>query len=444
MIDLELDDDARPWCGLVRCRGWSEGGRFWRYHAPLYPGSPGGRLGLDPGGRLALDPAGRGEVGRRKVEWGDTDGAVRLVPLAELEEDLPPPAGAAAAFLSGMLDDDDTDGAASRLVASARPEVREGLGILCAAREALPLDVLGELAGWTDKEVPRFLRDAEAILVEGQSLWPDRAYGMEREAAQVVAEQLGAETIRRHHETLAQTLAAWPPSTEPARRYASHYALTHRAEAGAWDAAWRLATDLDFLEAFCREPDFRQRFFELTGLAARCRERGDKALGRCFEDLAQAFLKVRPSRQDPPEMAAAIMNRLRLSEWGIDEVRRTTKADWQDPDPVLRVIDQLVRVAGSAAQELGLDAIQRLSGRPDLRESLQIAEYLASERIGILAARFTLVRGDAQEALSDEIVYGALRTGILHDPRTGAAIDDWPRRVVVSYKSLAASLVERR
>jgi hypothetical protein len=41
-----------------------------------------------------------------------------------------------------------------------------GLGLLCAAREALSLDVLTELAAWRYEDRQRFVRDARLLTAE--------------------------------------------------------------------------------------------------------------------------------------------------------------------------------------------------------------------------------------------------------------------------------------
>ena len=51
VIDLELDEHARPERGEVRFRGWSTRGLFWGDDALLYQNAPGGRLRLGYGGR---------------------------------------------------------------------------------------------------------------------------------------------------------------------------------------------------------------------------------------------------------------------------------------------------------------------------------------------------------------------------------------------------------
>ena len=117
-----------------------------------------------------------------------------------------------------------------------------------------------------------------------------------------------------------------------------------------------------------------------------------------------------------------------------DTVRDIIEADWDDPEPVLRVLDSLVPVMSAAPRRVGLDDVQRVSCVPNLREALMVAEYLASERIGIFVARFELVCHDGRKQLSDEAVYAALRTGVLRDPEIGNAINNWPERVVLSYQ----------
>jgi hypothetical protein len=648
--------------------------------------------------------------------------------------------------------------------------VRVGLGLLYAAREALPFATLVELAGWSDGE-ERWLCVARAMLVVEPGEWVvDDEYRPNDEGVRF-AEQLGAAILRTHHATLAHGLATWPPPPPgpAARRYDLRYtlrhALTHRAEADAWMEAWRLATNLGFLEAQCRELGPHEAEAEVARLADRCRERGNEALGRRFENLARALARETHGLREAPEATAALVwNRLRRSGWSaheldeelripvearfvrirheappsdarlapdragharavracaasvdgrcavtasedrtlkvwdpvrgralatleghadwvnacavtadgrrivsasedrtlklwdadggrvlgtlaghagpvkgcavtadggrivsasedrtliiwaadggrelvtltghagrvnacavtadsrlvvsasedwtlklwdtdsgrvlatlaghagrvnacalvpdgrralsassdgtlkiwdleraceigtlaghagdvpacavtadgrravsvsadrtlkiwdldtgacrfthrgdaaftavavteavivagdvggavwfldwppskrLQELRSLAQTDWDDPGPVLRVLDGLMRSPAPTSGELGLEEIQRLSTRPSLRESLAIAEYLASKRVGLLAAQFQINRGDGGlQELSDAAVYDALRTGVLRDPRSGDAIDDWPRRVVLSYRSLAAGAAE--
>ena len=105
-----------------------------------------------------------------------------------------------------------------------------------------------------DKE--RFVHEARQLLLEEPAAWAGaEAYRPRHDwVRELMAERLGAAALRAHHETLARTLARWPSTAEPmARRYALRHALIHRVEAGAWTDTWRLAADMSFLEAKCRE-----------------------------------------------------------------------------------------------------------------------------------------------------------------------------------------------
>ena len=131
-----------------------------------------------------------------------------------------------------------------------------GLGLLCAAQEALSLDVLAELAGWSHDERERFVPSARQLLLEESASWAGaRAYRPRHDwVRELMAERLGDAAIRAHHGMLARKLATWPASREPtARRYALRHALIHRASAGAWADAWRLAANMGSVEAKCRE-----------------------------------------------------------------------------------------------------------------------------------------------------------------------------------------------
>jgi type I restriction enzyme, R subunit len=125
-----------------------------------------------------------------------------------------------------------------------------------------------------------------------------------------------------------------------------------------------------------------------------------------------------------------------MPESKLRALREVIEKDWQDPSHVLRVVELLIRDDDSMPRSVGLAEIQRMADAPDLRIALQIAEYLASERVGMLVARFLLLRGDEEaEPLPDEAVYDALQTGNLLDPQTDLAIEDWQARVVLSYEA---------
>ena len=54
---------------------------------------------------------------------------------------------------------------------TSHESVRVGLGLLCAAQEALSLDVLTELAGWSYDERERFVPSGRQLLLEEPASW---------------------------------------------------------------------------------------------------------------------------------------------------------------------------------------------------------------------------------------------------------------------------------
>jgi hypothetical protein len=87
--------------------------------------------------------------------------------------------------------------------------VVEGLGVLCAAREALTLDELGAVAAWTADATRRaFLRGAKEVLVDTRRPDGQREYRLHHEAIRAhIAQAIGGVALRGHHRALAQRLA---------------------------------------------------------------------------------------------------------------------------------------------------------------------------------------------------------------------------------------------
>src|SRR6187402_710371 len=208
--------------------------------------------------------------------------------------------------------------------AASDASVRAGLGLLCAAQEALSLDVLGELAGWSYDERERFVPGARELLLEEPASWAGaEAYRPRHEwVRELMVERLGAAAIRAKHGTLARKLATWPPPVETtARRYALRHALLHRVEAGAWADAWHLAADMEFLEAKCRELGAHEAEADMARAAERCRASGDEALHGRFDDLARALGRESHWLRAAPEATAALVwNQLRRSGWSTEEI----------------------------------------------------------------------------------------------------------------------------
>jgi WD40 repeat protein len=202
---------------------------------------------------------------------------------------------------------------------ATEPLAVRGLGILCAAREALTLDEIGVVAGWID-DAPRqaFIRGASELLVETQRADEQAEYRLHHEAIRAhIASTLGAAALRDHHAALVRQLATWPPPQDATtRRYALRHALTHRAEARLWTEAWRLAADMSFLEAKCRELGVHEAEADVARAAERCRASGDDANSKRLDDLARALARESHRlRDDPAAIAELVWNRLRRSGW---------------------------------------------------------------------------------------------------------------------------------
>ena len=120
-------------------------------------------------------------------------------------------------------------------------------------------------------------------------------------------------------------------------------------------------------------------------------------------------------------------------------IRKMIEADWSDSATVLRVVASL---NNNIKYSLTLRDIQYISMTNNMRDALQIAEYLASERVGLLQAQFELICANGQrELLSDEAVHAALKSDVLLDPSTGKIITDWANKVILTYASRPRSVV---
>jgi hypothetical protein len=151
------------------------------------------------------------------------------------------------------------------------------------------------------------------------------------------------------------------------------------------------------------------------------------------------ILRAAPSRD---EVWHGFIDEPLVSESAI-RIRKTVEADWQDSAPVLRLVRILCRNANTALRSFSLEDIRQMSGARDAHEAMKIAEYLASERIGLLVAHFTLVRPRGSLELSDQGVQGALRSGVLRDPETGRKVTNWQKRVLLSYQISAIRKEQR-
>jgi WD40 repeat protein/predicted phosphodiesterase len=202
----------------------------------------------------------------------------------------------------------------------------DGLGVLCAAREALTIDEVAAVAGWTGEAVRRaFVRGARELLVESQRAEDVPAYRLHHDSIRAqVAKAIGAEALRGHHRALAQKLATWPAPMEPAaRHYALRNALLHRVEANDWQDAWRVAADLAFIEAKCRELGVHEAEADVARAAERCPASLHRGHHARFADLARAIgNESHWLRAAPVVTAAVVWNRLRRIGWSTADLNQ--------------------------------------------------------------------------------------------------------------------------
>ncbi|HEY0994279.1 MAG TPA: AAA family ATPase, partial [Kofleriaceae bacterium] len=209
-------------------------------------------------------------------------------------------------------------------IISREDSVCHGLGLLCAAREALSLELLAELAGWKHADKKRFVRDARQLLLEEPASWADAAAFRPRHdwVREAITDDLGASAMREHHATLSRALAIWPARSEAtARRYALRHTLTHRIEAGDCASAVALASDLGFLEAKCRELGVHEAEADVARLAERCRASSDDVLARRAGDLVRALARESHWLHAAPEATCAVVwNRLQRLGWSLEDL----------------------------------------------------------------------------------------------------------------------------
>ncbi len=287
---------------------------------------------------------------------------------------------------------------------AAEPLAVHGLGILCAAREALTLEELGVAAGWAEEAQRRaFLWGARELLVE---TWraDQREYRLHHESIrEFIARTLGDAVLRGHHAALASRIASWPvPADATTRRYALRHGLAHRAEAGDWEGSWRLAADASFLEAKCRELGAHEVEADVGLAAERCRASGDEALTRRFDDLLRVLrLAGRSCSIAPGELAAAVRNGLRELGFGADDldeqprlpIGATSPREHEGRAPVRRILhlsdlhfsskeQATVWYAQLAAdlRQQGAERLDALVVSGDLVERADPAEYDAARR----------------------------------------------------------------
>jgi hypothetical protein len=291
------------------------------------------------------------------------------------------------------------------LIASAweriaiEPAVVDGLGFLCTARDALTLDELGRVAGWTHEPQRRaFLRGARELLIETPRLGGVSEYRLHHDSIRAyIADAIGTDRLAANHLVLARQLATWPvpaaPADAAARRYALRHALLHRAEAGAWADAWRVAADVAFLETKCRELGVQDAEADVARTAARCCASGDELLGHRFAALARTLGRESHWLRATPEATTALVwNRLRRSGWsasdldaqlgGLDnlEFLRVRHAATQESPALLR--DLAGHTSGVSACAVTPDGQHVVSASAD--HTLKVWEFASGRAVATL------------------------------------------------------------
>jgi hypothetical protein len=122
----------------------------------------------------------------------------------------------------------------------------------------------------------------------------------------------------------------------------------------------------------------------------------------------------------------------------LDELRGLVRKDWEQPESILHVLDAILALPDDARRYLTIPLLKQLSELPTLRETTEIAEYLASDRIGLLVPHFELIVGDEEVIpLSDADVYEALKVDRIINPGTGEVVPNWSEYVIPYYSVIA-------
>ncbi|WP_437538329.1 TIR domain-containing protein [Sorangium sp. So ce726] len=214
--------------------------------------------------------------------------------------------------------------------------VASALGLVCAAREALPLEEVEAAAGWKDVEAGEdFLRAARALLLEEPASWRGlRAYRPYHEAFRAfVTGKLGPKRMAELHRRLLDTTARWPVAegeSDFRRRYPARHAIAHALAAGERENARGLCRDLGLLEALCRE-DGPAALEDALRLGA-------KELGNGDIDLLHRAVRAESHwlREAPEALPALVYNRLRSAGWEAERIARTLRFPCGSPRIRLR------------------------------------------------------------------------------------------------------------
>jgi WD40 repeat protein len=308
---IDLDDASAMASNEAACRA------FWRYHAR--------ELSPPLGERFIAEAVRRAR--------GNMLHATRL---RDWLEDQPPDKRRAVAIpvgLDGFLTRIWTD--LQDLDPTRRALVIDGLGMICAAREALPTYLLTELLGGSMADHEDFLRAARPFLLEEPAEWHDGriAYRPYHEHFRAFIE--GRIGLREHHRRIADILARWAPDgLDPARRaYALRHAVAHRIEAGDMAAALDLCSDVTYLRAKCRELGVSAVTRDLEALI---RVADREASLDLTAVLAALNAESERLRDYPDSFASLLHSRLRCAGWSCDRIEGRLR--FGDAAPTLQLL----------------------------------------------------------------------------------------------------------
>ncbi len=254
-----------------------------------------------------------------------------------------------------------------------QPELRgmvdEGLGILAAAREALPSSILAEVAGWKEaRDLERFLKEAREFLLDEPGLrGNEKAWRPFHESFRsfILESKLGAQRERELHRRLAQRLCQWPV-VGPEERFRTSYVLrhgvTHGLKARQWEQARGLYTDLVYLEKRCQAAGVLSVEEALKMAATEVPEEERKTA----KDLHRAIQAgSHQLRVEPKRMASHVYNWLRCSGWTAERIE--SALSFSEGLPALR-LRHPVRAGGSERTFEGHgDSVRGCAVTPDGR-----------------------------------------------------------------------------
>jgi WD40 repeat protein/serine/threonine protein kinase len=124
---------------------------------------------------------------------------------------------------------------------------RQGLSLLCAARQALPLGTIDELLQWREGKARHNLLPLVRELLHEERWHEQPAYRPFHEGVRELVERELPETIREHHRRLA-SFAAWPSSGNEFRRdYALRHRVVHQVAGGQGEDAAASCRDVSYL-----------------------------------------------------------------------------------------------------------------------------------------------------------------------------------------------------